>query len=163
MTVHDSASNQVATDVPYESTIYRMHRYLRFHPSNILYLHLVCKQSVNEMARIATAAGIEESEARKVATQIRKGGPLHAEWKAAFSTGRFAQMNGRPRKASADGRPALAPAVVVSKDTGILSSSSSSATCVDADENVDGAQFLSDVDLDTLNMDDSALMDEFLC
>ena len=112
------------------------------------------------MAHIATAAGIKEKEARKVATQVRKGGPLHAKWKEAFSTGRFVQINGRPRKASANGRPALVPAVVVSKD--IPSSSSSSATCVDVDENVVGAQFLSDVELDSLNMDDSALMDDFL-
>ena len=52
--------------------------------------------STNEMTRIAMEMGIAAPEAKKVPTQIRRGGPLHNEWKAAFSSGRFFQKNGRP-------------------------------------------------------------------
>ena len=52
--------------------------------------------STNEMTRIAQEMGIPPQEAKKVPTQIRRGGPLYNEWKAAFSSGRFFQKNGRP-------------------------------------------------------------------
>ena len=54
--------------------------------------------SINEMSRIALEMGLPEEEARKVPTQIRRGGPLHTEWKAAFKSGRFLQKNGRPSR-----------------------------------------------------------------
>ena len=44
--------------------------------------------------------GLAESQAKKIFSQIRKGAPLHNEWKAAFATGKFFQRNGRLR----DGR-----------------------------------------------------------
>ena len=52
--------------------------------------------STNEMAKIAMDRGVSADEARKMPTQIRLGGPLHEEWKDAFTSGRFLQKNGRP-------------------------------------------------------------------
>ncbi len=49
--------------------------------------------------------GLAESQAKKIFSQIRKGAPLHNEWKDAFATGKFFQRNGRLR----DGRQHDAP------------------------------------------------------
>lgn len=50
--------------------------------------------SANDMIRLLLVNGMPESMATKLHSQIRKGATLHAEWKAAFDSGRFQQKLG---------------------------------------------------------------------
>jgi hypothetical protein len=53
--------------------------------------------STNEMIRIVMEdRGIPPQIAVRMPTKVRRGGPLHEPWKAAFKDGRFIQKNGRP-------------------------------------------------------------------
>ena len=53
--------------------------------------------STNEMIRIVIEdRGIPPQIAARMPTKVRRGGPLHEPWKAAFKYDRFIQKNGRP-------------------------------------------------------------------
>mmetsp|Transcript_22163 Transcript_22163/g.43665 ORF Transcript_22163/g.43665 Transcript_22163/m.43665 type:complete len:237 (+) Transcript_22163:219-929(+) len=51
--------------------------------------------SASIMMRLLVDHGLPEPMAMKLPSQIRKGAPMHDEWKDAFKTGRFVQKLGR--------------------------------------------------------------------
>jgi hypothetical protein len=53
--------------------------------------------SASIMVGILSSMGITEVMANRLYSQIRKGGPLHEEWKQAFASGRFYQRCGKSR------------------------------------------------------------------
>ena len=56
------------------------------------------EMSIGEITRILhEEKGLPQNVARKAINQLRNTGPLYAEWRAAFDSGRFVQKNGRPR------------------------------------------------------------------
>jgi len=54
------------------------------------------KMSCAMMVGVLRGEGLSEAMANRVYSQVRKGAPLHAEWVAAFTSGRFSQAQGRP-------------------------------------------------------------------
>ena len=53
--------------------------------------------SHKKMIEMLIDDGMHPNEAKKVSTQVRKGGPLYLEYKQAFNDKRFLQINGRPK------------------------------------------------------------------
>ncbi len=63
--------------------------------------------SANIMIRLLVDHGMPEAMAAKLPSQIRKGAPMHAEWKNAFISGRFVQKLGRSCASADPAPPAL--------------------------------------------------------
>jgi hypothetical protein len=55
--------------------------------------HMSAALMVDELVQSAT--GISEHAAKGLYSQIRRHAPLHAEWHAAFTDGRFKQVSGK--------------------------------------------------------------------
>ena len=73
------------------------------------------------MIKLLIDNGMPEAMAVKLPSQIRKGAPMHEEWKSAFNTGRFVQKLGRSTATANAATVYSAPTVSYKKPRPLLS------------------------------------------